>query len=134
MIPPTPRNQNRSVIWAVYALLFLVVGLVFVQTIDYDFVNFDDAKHVRENPVVARGLTVPAIVAAFTQRQASNWVPLTWISFMVDYQLHGFRPGGYHLTNVLLHAAAAMLLSLIATLYPAWKASKTQPAEALRYE
>jgi lipoprotein-releasing system permease protein len=35
---------------------------------------------------------------------------------------------------VIRIAAAAMLLSLIATLYPAWKASKTQPAEALRYE
>jgi lipoprotein-releasing system permease protein len=28
----------------------------------------------------------------------------------------------------------AFLLSLLATLYPAWRASRTQPAEALRYE
>ncbi len=28
----------------------------------------------------------------------------------------------------------AFLLSLVATLYPAWRASRTQPAEALRYE
>lgn len=28
----------------------------------------------------------------------------------------------------------ALLMSLIATLYPAWQASRTQPAEALRYE
>jgi lipoprotein-releasing system permease protein len=27
-----------------------------------------------------------------------------------------------------------LLLSVIATLYPAWRASRTQPAEALRYE
>jgi lipoprotein-releasing system permease protein len=30
--------------------------------------------------------------------------------------------------------AVAFLLSLLATLYPAWRASRTQPAEALRYE
>lgn len=29
---------------------------------------------------------------------------------------------------------AALLMSLVATVYPAWRASKTQPAEALRYE
>jgi lipoprotein-releasing system permease protein len=28
----------------------------------------------------------------------------------------------------------AFLISLLATLYPAWRASRTQPAEALRYE
>jgi len=27
-----------------------------------------------------------------------------------------------------------MVLSLLATLYPAWRAARTQPAEALRYE
>lgn len=29
---------------------------------------------------------------------------------------------------------AALLMSLVATLYPAWRAARTQPAEALRYE
>nr|MDA3914177.1 lipoprotein-releasing system transmembrane subunit LolC [Oleiagrimonas sp.] len=28
----------------------------------------------------------------------------------------------------------AFVMSLLATLYPAWRASKTQPAQALRYE
>jgi lipoprotein-releasing system permease protein len=28
----------------------------------------------------------------------------------------------------------AMVLSLLATIYPAWRASRTHPAEALRYE
>lgn len=30
--------------------------------------------------------------------------------------------------------SASLIMSLLATLYPAWRASKTQPAEALRYE
>ncbi|HEY3852190.1 MAG TPA: lipoprotein-releasing ABC transporter permease subunit [Steroidobacteraceae bacterium] len=43
-------------------------------------------------------------------------------------------PSEMHPGDVIRIAAAAMLLSLIATVYPSWKASKTQPAEALRYE
>ncbi len=36
--------------------------------------------------------------------------------------------------DVLLIAISALVLSMLATIYPAWKASKLQPAEALRYE
>ncbi|HEX4152786.1 MAG TPA: lipoprotein-releasing ABC transporter permease subunit [Steroidobacteraceae bacterium] len=43
-------------------------------------------------------------------------------------------PSEMHPGDVIRIAAAAMLLTLAATVYPAWKASKTQPAEALRYE
>jgi len=35
---------------------------------------------------------------------------------------------------VLLVASGSVLLSLLMTLYPAWRAYRTEPAEALRYE
>lgn len=43
-------------------------------------------------------------------------------------------PSDMKLTDVIKISVVAFLLSLIATLYPAWRASRTQPAEALRYE
>jgi len=36
--------------------------------------------------------------------------------------------------DVLSIAAFSFVISLLATLYPSWRAAKTQPAEALRYE
>ncbi len=36
--------------------------------------------------------------------------------------------------DVILIAFCSFLMSILATLYPAWRASKVQPAEALRYE
>jgi lipoprotein-releasing system permease protein len=36
--------------------------------------------------------------------------------------------------DVLMIAAVSLVLSLVATLYPSWRASRIQPAEALRYE
>ena len=60
-----------------------------------------------------RGLTGEGIAWAITAYHASNWHPLTWLSHMLDCQLYGLKPGGHHLTNVLLHAAAAMLLFLV---------------------
>ncbi len=36
--------------------------------------------------------------------------------------------------DVIKITSASFLMSLVATVYPAWRASRTQPAEALRYE
>jgi protein O-mannosyl-transferase len=38
-----------------------------------------------------------------------HWIPVTWLTFAVDHALWGMNPFGYHLTNVLLHAANAAL-------------------------
>lgn len=49
--------------------------------------------------------------------------------YFIDY-----LPSRVQLADVLTVCAAALLLSFLATLYPAWRAARTQPAEALRYE
>jgi lipoprotein-releasing system permease protein len=43
-------------------------------------------------------------------------------------------PSDPRLGDILRIASIALLLALISTLYPAWMASRTAPAEALRYE
>ncbi len=43
-------------------------------------------------------------------------------------------PSDLHRDDVLIVAGFSFLISLLATLYPSWRASRTQPAEALRYE
>ena len=43
-------------------------------------------------------------------------------------------PSDLHWDDVGMISVSAFLITLIATLYPAWRASRTQPAEALRYE
>jgi lipoprotein-releasing system permease protein len=59
------------------------------------------------------------------------------------FGFHVLDPGVYYISelpsdlqwnNVWTISLVALLLSVIATLYPAWRASRTQPAEALRYE
>ncbi len=106
--------RARWQVLAVGGLLLLAVGLVFGQTVRHEFVNFDDDWCVYDkNPQVARGLTAPGIVWAFTQNHNANWHPLTWISLMLDCQFYGLNAGGFHLTNVLLHAATAVLLFVV---------------------
>ncbi|MCY1398393.1 Lipoprotein-releasing system transmembrane protein LolE [compost metagenome] len=49
--------------------------------------------------------------------------------YFIDY-----LPSQLMREDVILVCGAALVLSFFATLYPAWRAARTQPAEALRYE
>jgi lipoprotein-releasing system permease protein len=49
--------------------------------------------------------------------------------YIIDY-----LPSKLDWWNVLYVSIAALAMSLVATIYPAWRAAKTNPAEALRYE
>ncbi len=54
--------------------------------------------------------------------------------FSSDVYFISTLPSELRLEDVLLVTMAALVLSFLATLYPAWRAAQTQPAEALRYE
>ena len=51
-----------------------------------------------------------------------------------DVYLISDLPSQLLLSDVVTIAVTAFLLAILATLYPAWRAARTQPVEALRYE
>jgi lipoprotein-releasing system permease protein len=76
---------------------------------------------------VALAVNLPEVVGFFEKLFGANIIP-------GDVYFIGFLPSELHWQDVGLITATALSLTLLATLYPAWKASKTNPAEALRYE
>jgi tetratricopeptide (TPR) repeat protein len=97
---------------AVCLVLAAITFAVFGQTAGFGFVNYDDDEYVYENPMVAKGLTLKGAVWALTYGGIGHWHPLTWLTHMADCQAYGLWAGGHHLTNVALHALAAVLLFL----------------------
>jgi protein O-mannosyl-transferase len=113
MKPQKDRPDRRWKALAVCFFLALITWLVFGQTRHYKFINYDDNIYVYQNPHVTQGLTFKGIVWAFTHSHAHNWHPLTTISHMMDCRLYGLSAGGHHLSNVLLHVIAVVLLFLV---------------------
>jgi protein O-mannosyl-transferase len=96
----------------------LLIGatlVVYVQTWWFGYVLIDDPIEVSGNPRVQAGLSLQNVVWCFTSFFDGNWIPLTWLSLMLDTTLFGFRAGGYHFTNVLFHAANTVLLFVFLT-------------------
>jgi len=92
--------------------LAATVSLAYLPVLGADFINWDDPRYVLNNPHV-RGLSWRTLTWAVTAFEAGNWHPLTWLSLALDYQMHGLRPHGYHLTSLALHVANSVLVLLV---------------------
>jgi protein O-mannosyl-transferase len=93
--------------------LFLISLAVFAPALLNGFVKWDDDINLLDNPHY-RGLGWSHIRWMFANTLTGHYIPVTWLSFGLDYTIWGMNPIGYHLTNVVLHAANAALFYLIA--------------------
>ena len=89
---------------------FLVVVLTiacFLPALSGSFLNWDDNVNFEENPAF-RGFGPDQIRGALTSTLFGHYIPLTRLSWSLNYALGGLTPWGYHLVNVLLHAGNAL--------------------------
>jgi tetratricopeptide (TPR) repeat protein len=106
-------TQRRRQTWLICLGLSLAVLAAYGPVWSAGFITYDDPVYVTANPHVQGGLSWAGLIWAFTTVHASMWHPLTWLSYLVDSQLYGMNPGGFHFTNVLLHLANSILLFLL---------------------
>jgi tetratricopeptide (TPR) repeat protein len=95
---------------ALGSLLVALTLAVYGQTVRFGLVIFDDPRYVTENFHVLSGLNLSGIRWAFSTLHDCNWIPLTWLSLMLDATLFGRWAGGFHATNVLFHVANVLLV------------------------
>ncbi|CAE6926220.1 MULTISPECIES: lipoprotein-releasing ABC transporter permease subunit [Pseudomonas] len=85
------------------------------------------------------GTAIGALLGIFAALNVSAAIAgierLLGIKFLnADVYFIDYLPSQLLTSDVVMVCGAALLLSFLATLYPAWRAARTQPAEALRYE
>ena len=68
--------------------LGVLVAAVYWPARQHEWLNYDDDVYVTARPEISLGLSREGMVWAFSTFQASNWFPLTRLSWMLDYELH----------------------------------------------
>lgn len=93
--------------------LAALVAVAFAPAFSAEFLNYDDDLLFLANQRW-RGLDTDHVGWMLTTGLMGHWQPLTWLSFGVDYTLHGLtapalpEAGAYHATNVVLHALTVL--------------------------
>jgi len=119
----------KGAAWGAALLVSALAILPFLPTLGGQFLNWDDGINFVTNPGF-RGLGWAHLRWMATTTLLGHWVPLTWLSLGVNYALGGLNPWGYHLGNLLLHAANAALFYVVARrlLSAAWGPATPEPA------
>lgn len=106
------ESRHRRVLrWYVPALA--LVALVFVayrDTLHAGFVVWDDDDHVYEN---AHVLARDGYAEAWRDWRNTNFYPLTFTTFFLEWRAAGGKPWLFHLDNVALHAGNVVELGLL---------------------
>ena len=96
--------------WKTVLLGALIVALLLLVYLPAERGGFiwDDDAYVTDNPL----LTAPDGLKRiwFSLDSPSQYFPLTYTTFRLERSLWGLNPAGYHLVNILLHAANALLV------------------------
>ena len=79
---------------------------------------------------------IGGVILALNVTALVNWIQRVFHVQLMSSNVYyvNFLPSQLLWSDVAHICIAALLMSLVATLYPAWRAARTQPAEALRYE
>ncbi len=94
------------------AAVFAATVAVFLPALKYPFLNWDDYPNVAANDLLR--FDADGLRFMFFGSKLGHWQPATWLTLAADRLIWGAAPMGYHLTNILIHAAGAAVLFLLA--------------------
>ncbi len=100
-------DRTRSTTLLLAALMVGMVVAAYWPALQAGFI-WDDDDYVTENPLLHAPDGFERIWLSMDA--PSQYFPLVYSAFRIEYALWGLDPFGYHLVNVLLHAANALLL------------------------
>jgi hypothetical protein len=97
----------------VLALVLVAVIAAYWPSLFIGFASWDDNIHLVENEII-RTLTWASLKTMFTTDVSLVYIPLTSLSFSLEYHFFGYNPFIYHLDNLLLHLGVVALIFVFA--------------------
>ncbi len=110
--PLTSRLPRFPVLLSLAGVFLAVTLLAFGRSLTQGFAPVDDDLLIARNLAV-RGITLQHLRTVFTTFDPELYIPLTFVSYQIDYLIGGLQPWIFHATNLLLHAANGLLMGWV---------------------
>jgi protein O-mannosyl-transferase len=95
--------------------LFFICFGVFIPSLRSGFV-WDDVYYIQNNPYrfESSNINSETFLGIKERKRFSYYRPILFISFVIDHELWGLSPFGFHLSNVVFYSISAVLFYLLA--------------------
>ncbi len=103
------RFADRLAWWHIALFIVAVCALLYGPSVTDKFVSLDDGLLITDNPAIQE-LSPATLKRVFTTYDPELYDPLTLMTYQVEHALFGFRPGVFHLDNLILHTLNALLV------------------------
>ena len=116
------KAQNKLI----YGIIIILSFILYGQTMSYDYA-LDDSIVIKKNEFTKKGvaglvdiLTNDTFVGFFGKKKnlvaGGRYRPLSLVTFAVEVEMFGLKPGVSHFINILLYAFTAIMLFKILSL------------------
>lgn len=103
------HTVTKSALAVSLSAVILITALAFYPSLNNGFPNWDDGAYLTKNAAV-RELSGLSIKTMFSSFYVACYLPLTILSYAVEYHFAGFDPFAYHATNLILHLGNCLLV------------------------
>lgn len=103
------RARCQTILFPLVVIILSI--LIYSNTFHNDFV-YDDFRGVVDNALV-RSFSFSKCLQVYSKQPGQTSPParvIPLITYAVNYAIHGLKPYGYHLVNVLLHGLISLLI------------------------
>lgn len=117
-----PHTENIPMIGDIFAFvrqnmrylaplfLFILVLMTYSNAMTAELLySWDDNRYIKENYLI-HDLSPQAVVDIFSEFYFAAYIPVTLLSYAIEYALWEQSPDGYHITNVILHGLNTLLV------------------------
>lgn len=110
----TRLKQNKPCFLKYFFLgiISLTLFYLYLPILSHEFVNWDLHQYLLSNPYIQK-LSISNIKKIFSI--LIYWMPVTWLSYSIEYHFAQFNPIIYHLTNIILHIINAILVFILSS-------------------
>lgn len=91
--------------WSLASLLILVTVLAYLPAMNGEFV-WDDDMHLTDNIV----LKEDGLYRVWFTTDSTNYWPVTFSSYWIEYQFWGLDSTGFHVTNLVIHILCTLFI------------------------
>ncbi|MCX8021390.1 MAG: tetratricopeptide repeat protein [Syntrophorhabdaceae bacterium] len=102
------RSHRAKTLFLIF-IIIVITAISFFPVLKNGFTNWDDEGHVVKNPYI-KTVSIKELFDFKSPLFFANYIPLTALTYMLEYRCFGLNPKAYHTTNLLIHLINTVLV------------------------